>query len=122
MPNHRRQSDTAPLIRLVAVFSCVAAVVLVVVTAKLGVGRLLRPEQPERWPSDALATFAADLTTPQDTRNAGLPGDGMDRALHTPPGFEMELVYSVPRPGSWVCLTVDDKGRLIASDQSGGLS
>jgi hypothetical protein len=40
-----------------------------------------------------------------------------------PAGFRAELVYSVPREeqGSWVCLTVDAKGRLIASDQYGGL-
>jgi putative heme-binding domain-containing protein len=40
-----------------------------------------------------------------------------------PPGFRAELVYSVPmdQQGSWVCLTVDAKGRLIASDQYGSL-
>jgi hypothetical protein len=39
------------------------------------------------------------------------------------PGFKAELLYSVPtaEQGSWVSLTHDDKGRLIASDQSGGL-
>jgi putative heme-binding domain-containing protein len=37
----------------------------------------------------------------------------------TLPGFKVEELYSVPKPvqGSWVCLTVDNKGRLIASDQ-----
>jgi putative heme-binding domain-containing protein len=40
-----------------------------------------------------------------------------------PPGFRAELVYSVPmdQQGSWVCLTLDAKGRLIASDQYGEL-
>ena len=35
----------------------------------------------------------------------------------------MELVYSVPleEQGSWVALTPDAAGRLIASDQFGGL-
>ncbi len=39
------------------------------------------------------------------------------------PGFRAELIYSVPMEteGSWVCLTVDDQGRLIASDQFGNL-
>jgi putative heme-binding domain-containing protein len=39
------------------------------------------------------------------------------------PGFRVELVYSVPasQQGSWVNLCVDDKGRIIASDQYGGL-
>ncbi|REJ70639.1 MAG: heme-binding protein [Planctomycetota bacterium] len=37
------------------------------------------------------------------------------------PGFRAELVYKVPREaqGSWVSLTVDPKGRLIASSQGG---
>jgi putative heme-binding domain-containing protein len=40
-----------------------------------------------------------------------------------PPGFRAELVYSVPmdQQGSWVCLTIDAKGRLLASDQYGSL-
>lgn len=38
-----------------------------------------------------------------------------------PAGFKAELVYEVPAEtqGSWVALTPDDKGRLIASDQDG---
>jgi len=38
-------------------------------------------------------------------------------------GFEVELIYEVPGPseGSWVSLTVDPEGRLIACDQAGGL-
>ncbi|MCH9022797.1 MAG: hypothetical protein IID32_08520 [Planctomycetes bacterium] len=38
-------------------------------------------------------------------------------------GFQIELVYSVPKKGqgSWVSLTDDHKGRLIASDQYGGI-
>lgn len=37
----------------------------------------------------------------------------------TPPGFKVEKLFTVPAKqlGSWVCLTADDKGRLIASDQ-----
>lgn len=37
------------------------------------------------------------------------------------PGFQVERLYDVPHAtqGSWVCLTVDQKGRLIASDQGG---
>ncbi len=39
------------------------------------------------------------------------------------PGFKVERLYSVPgaEQGSWVALTIDDKGRMIASDQYGGL-
>src|SRR5205814_1976954 len=37
------------------------------------------------------------------------------------PGFKVEKLFTVPKAelGSWVCLTADDKGRLIASDQEG---
>jgi putative heme-binding domain-containing protein len=37
------------------------------------------------------------------------------------PGFQVEKLFTVPKQtlGSWVSLTTDDKGRLIASDQDG---
>jgi putative heme-binding domain-containing protein len=37
------------------------------------------------------------------------------------PGFQVERLYTVPKgeQGSWVSLTTDPKGRLIASDQGG---
>ncbi len=43
--------------------------------------------------------------------------------IHTLPGFKVELIHTVPKEeqGSWVGLTVDDRGRLIATDQYGGL-
>jgi putative heme-binding domain-containing protein len=43
--------------------------------------------------------------------------------LKLAPGFKAELLYAVPKAeqGSWVALTVDPKGRLIAGDQYGGL-
>jgi putative heme-binding domain-containing protein len=44
-------------------------------------------------------------------------------AIHLPPGFRAELVYSAPLDlqGSWIALAVDDRGRIFASDQNGGL-
>ncbi len=50
--------------------------------------------------------------------NANLPGAPRD-VFQVLPGFQVELLYSVPKDeqGSWVSLTTDDKGRLIASDQ-----
>ena len=38
-------------------------------------------------------------------------------------GFKIELIYTVPKAeqGSWVSMTEDAKGRLIAGDQYGGL-
>jgi putative heme-binding domain-containing protein len=43
--------------------------------------------------------------------------------VKAPPGFTVERIYTVPKAtqGSWVALTQDPKGRLIASDQYGGL-
>ncbi len=40
-----------------------------------------------------------------------------------PKGFKVELLYTVPKEeqGSWVALTTDEKGRLIACDQYGSL-
>lgn len=61
------------------------------------------------------------LLTPEAL--AGRPGATPADQLHLLPGFKAELLYSVPRDeqGSWVSLTTDDHGRLIASDQSGPL-
>jgi putative heme-binding domain-containing protein len=44
-------------------------------------------------------------------------------AIKMKAGFKAELLYSVPKDseGSWVSMTQDDKGRLIASDQYGSL-
>lgn len=46
----------------------------------------------------------------------------LDR-IRAPKDFKVELLYSVPMQpqGSWVNLCVDPKGRIIASDQFGGL-
>ena len=43
--------------------------------------------------------------------------------IRLPDGFEIELLYSVPRAdqGSWVAMCMDDKGRFIVSDQHGGI-
>ena len=53
--------------------------------------------------SDADATAAGDLGAP----------------FSVPAGFVVERLFAVPKDelGSWVCLTTDPKGRLIASDQ-----
>ena len=58
--------------------------------------------------SRAGSTAIAQTATPVD-------------AIQSLPGFQVERLYSVPaeQQGSWVALTVDDKGRLITSDQYG---
>jgi len=45
------------------------------------------------------------------------------RNIKVADGFQVELLYSVPKPvqGSWVAMCHDNKGRIIVSDQFGGL-
>ncbi len=53
----------------------------------------------------------------------GASGGGIaEDTITAPPGFKVDVIYTVPKAtqGSWVCLTVDDKGRFIAGDQDGG--
>ena len=59
------------------------------------------------------------LVVAQSTGNTATPIDRIKAAE----GFEVELLYSVPAKehGSWVNLCTDDKGRLLVSDQFGGL-
>jgi putative heme-binding domain-containing protein len=49
------------------------------------------------------------------SESAAIPAENLTLA----PGFQVELLYSVPREeqGSWVSMTVDPQGRLIVSDQ-----
>ena len=76
------------------------------------VARLGRHPWPQVTP-DALRKLAALQPA------AATPAD----QIETLEGFEVERVWSVPREthGSWVALTVDPLGRLIASDQYGSL-
>lgn len=45
--------------------------------------------------------------------------EGKFDEILTLPGFEVELLYEVPRKsqGTWVSLTMDEQGRMVASDQ-----
>ncbi len=51
------------------------------------------------------------------------PGDNKAKQLKLQPGFAAEHLYSPSDndQGSWVAMCFDDKGRMIASDQYGGL-
>jgi putative heme-binding domain-containing protein len=53
------------------------------------------------------------------TRSARLPAAAPGDQFEVRPGFQVERLFTVPKEqlGSWVCLTVDPQGRLIASDQ-----
>jgi putative heme-binding domain-containing protein len=71
------------------------------------------------------------LAVPADTARKSDPKQQFDLAaaatpaeqIHVPEGFKVELLYSVPKDeeGSWVNLCTDPQGRLIVSDQYGGL-
>ncbi|MCP4170863.1 MAG: hypothetical protein GY758_08850 [Fuerstiella sp.] len=43
--------------------------------------------------------------------------------MNLPDGFVAEQIYEVPNTEqvSWISMAVDDRGRLITSDQRGGL-
>jgi putative heme-binding domain-containing protein len=58
-----------------------------------------------------------------DNKNLPEPPATPVANLKVAKGFQVELLYSVPKSqeGSWVNLCVDPKGRLITSDQHGGL-
>ena len=65
-----------------------------------------------------LSCFAGFAISANAQRSATPP-----EQIRLPDGFKIELLYSVPRSdqGSWVAMCQDDKGRLIVSDQHGGL-
>ncbi len=73
----------------------------------------------------ALLLTLSLLITLSSTRSLRAAGLGVTPAeqFSVPEGFAVELLYDVPgdREGSWVSLTVDPQGRLIACDQYGGL-
>ncbi len=68
-----------------------------------------------------LVLFAASCT--DDSIKIPESNDPKVRKLKLPPGFFAERLYSPSEAGtgSWVSMTFDDKGRMIASDQYGSL-
>ncbi len=59
----------------------------------------------------------------QEALKSGTQGDFIPELAENakgPEGFQVEKIFQVPKSmGSWVSLTTDPKGRLIASDQGG---
>lgn len=72
---------------------------------------------------EAFAEVATQRPRIAESRVRGTNVDGRAEArrgvFETLPGFQVELLYTVPREtqGSWVAISFDDRGRLIASDQ-----
>src|SRR5207244_10038418 len=85
--------------------------------------------KPPLFAAITLALFFATATRAGDAKPA--PPKGKLREPTATPvdklivakGFKVELLYSVPkdREGSWVSMCTDPKGRLVVSDQYGGL-
>ncbi|MDX1637078.1 MAG: hypothetical protein R3281_03845, partial [Balneolaceae bacterium] len=65
-------------------------------------------EKLERLPADRNPSVTAEAEE-----------DTVTETIQTLPGFEVQMLYEVPREeqGSWVALTVGPEGNLIASDQ-----
>lgn len=51
--------------------------------------------------------------------NVAMPGRVPAGVFEVLPGFQVDKLYTVPKDeqGSWVCITFDQKGRLLVSDQ-----
>lgn len=70
-----------------------------------------------------VASSAEPLATQKPVAAASqVGGDGVLKSdlFQTLPGYRVERLFTVPKDkmGSWVSLAVDDKGRLLASDES----
>ncbi len=87
--------------------------------------RVIKPYGEKPWGDVFAGNRGKVSTAPTAGKNAASAAnaDASSANIQTAPGFKVELIYSVPKEtqGSWVALTVDDQGRLIASDQYGGL-
>lgn len=74
--------------------------------------------------SSLLAQSAASAPAQKARPGFGeVPAATDPSAIQVAPDFKVELLHTVPRTdqGSWVAITMDPKGRMIASDQYGGL-
>jgi len=80
-----------------------------------------KPTTPQKKtaPSRKPAAKKTQTVGPAIGGNKATPIDRISAAK----GFQVELLYSVPgvEQGSWVNLCTDNKGRLLVSDQFGGL-
>jgi putative heme-binding domain-containing protein len=70
-----------------------------------------------------IALFAGFVAALSPSTGGAIAHAAAAGEISLPPGFRSELVYEVPldSQGSWISLTVDDQGNLIASAEAGGL-
>lgn len=89
---------------------------------------MLSPKLRPRWPHFllgfavlAIPVFAQNdkVATQKPAVQTAVNAAAKDGVFQVPPGFQVEKLYTVPKAtqGSWVNITTDPKGRLIASDQ-----
>jgi putative heme-binding domain-containing protein len=79
--------------------------------------------QAQSAPTQKAVQPAQKGTQPPKKKAGPEPPATDPKTMKVAKGFRVELLYSVPKneQGSWVCLCVDPKGRLIVSDQYGPL-
>ena len=106
----------------IAGFSC-----RLVITDSAGATRVIQSDQS--WESSDPANPAANTVKAKVVAKAGdqpygnlLAGEvsgPAESSFNVPEGFKVERLFNVPKDelGSWVSVTADPKGRLIASDQ-----
>ncbi|EMI21024.1 heme-binding protein [Rhodopirellula maiorica SM1] len=84
----------------------------------------LREAIKQRTNAKTAATTAANVAASSKAKTVAVANTAtpIDR-ITAAEGFKVELLYSVPAEiqGSWVNLCTDNKGRLLVSDQFGGL-
>jgi putative heme-binding domain-containing protein len=99
----------------------IAAVLALLATRSASVAA--EPEKPAeqatvktRWEQPLESMPVAGGATAESTAKPAQPAG---EPFQVPPGFQVERLFVVPKNelGSWVCITTDPKGRLIASDQ-----
>ncbi len=89
-------------------------------------GWMTIPFDGSAWPRAVIVAKMGDEpwgnVMPREAAAAPSPEPKIEHAYKVAPGFKLEQLYHVPKDqGSWVAMTVDDKGRLICSDQYGSL-
>lgn len=79
--------------------------------------------QSEWQPAKEVGRYGDDPWGDPFGLGVGRPLVVQPKDIQVLPGFRVELLHVVPKldEGSWVSLTVDPQGRLIACDQNGGL-
>lgn len=81
------------------------------------------PGQTEWKPATEVGRYGDDPWGDPFGLGGGRPLVVQPKDIQVLPGFRVELLHVVPKldEGSWVSMTIDPRGRLIACDQNGGL-